>query len=106
MVDPLVLIVLGALDSLIPKGFLAKRISSPIRTFLIINLGLCLSPVVFVVPPAFCGALSGRRRPGLAGSLIANPVLWIQPWCGGSDYDFPAFPGFDRGRVAPIASQQ
>lgn len=48
--DPLVLVALGAVDPFVPKGLFLKRITSPIRTFLIFNLAALISPVVFFVP--------------------------------------------------------
>ena len=51
-VDELVFVALALLDRLIPRGFILKRISSPARTFLAMNLAAMLSIVVFFVPPA------------------------------------------------------
>lgn len=50
--DPLLLIALAAVDPLVPKGILLKRITSPARTFLVMNVAALLSPMVFVVPAA------------------------------------------------------
>jgi cellulose synthase/poly-beta-1,6-N-acetylglucosamine synthase-like glycosyltransferase len=51
LIDELALVVLAALDYLVPKGFFLKRISSPARTFLAMNLASLLAVAVFVVPP-------------------------------------------------------
>jgi poly-beta-1,6-N-acetyl-D-glucosamine synthase len=48
--DPLVLLALASLDCWLPKSFFLKRISSPVRSFLIMNLAALLSPVVFLIP--------------------------------------------------------
>lgn len=68
-VDPVALVALAALDGLLPKGAFLKRISSPVRTFLLMNLAALLAPVVFIVPagvlwrPTEIAAI-----PGLSGS--------------------------------------
>jgi hypothetical protein len=39
------------LDHFVPKGFFLKRVSSPARSFLTMNLASLLAIGVFVVPP-------------------------------------------------------
>jgi cellulose synthase/poly-beta-1,6-N-acetylglucosamine synthase-like glycosyltransferase len=51
LIDELALVALAALDYLVPKGFFLKRVSSPARTFLAMNLASLLAIGVFVVPP-------------------------------------------------------
>jgi cellulose synthase/poly-beta-1,6-N-acetylglucosamine synthase-like glycosyltransferase len=51
-IGPLVLIALAAMDPLVPNGILLKRISSPARSFLSMNLAALLSPIVFIIPAA------------------------------------------------------
>ena len=51
VMDELALVALAALDYLVPKGFFLKRISSPARTFLAMNLASLLAVAVFVVAP-------------------------------------------------------
>jgi hypothetical protein len=50
-IDELALVALAALDYLVPKGLFLKRISSPARSFLAMNLASLLAIGVFVVPP-------------------------------------------------------
>jgi poly-beta-1,6-N-acetyl-D-glucosamine synthase len=47
----LVVLTLAALDSVLPKKFLLRRISSPARSFVILNTAALLSVMVFFVPP-------------------------------------------------------
>ena len=47
-----VTVALALLDLLIPKGSPLKRISSPARTFLAMNVAALAATLVFVVPPA------------------------------------------------------
>jgi cellulose synthase/poly-beta-1,6-N-acetylglucosamine synthase-like glycosyltransferase len=51
LADELTLVLLAALDPLVPKRFPLKRISSPARTFLIMNVAALLAITVFFVPP-------------------------------------------------------
>jgi cellulose synthase/poly-beta-1,6-N-acetylglucosamine synthase-like glycosyltransferase len=51
LIDELALVALAALDYLVPKGFFLKRVSSPARSFLVMNLASLLAIGVFVVPP-------------------------------------------------------
>jgi len=43
--------VIAGLDPLVPKGFPLRRITSPVRTFLLLNMAALLSVLVFFVPP-------------------------------------------------------
>jgi biofilm PGA synthesis N-glycosyltransferase PgaC len=47
----LVVLVLAALDPLLPKKFALRRISSPARSFVVLNAAALLSVIVFFVPP-------------------------------------------------------
>lgn len=79
---PLVLIALAVLDPAVPKGFLLKRISSPARTFLTMNMAALVSPVVFIVPAGILWRPTEVTDvPGVAGSVEKQPqhVLKIQP---------------------------
>lgn len=49
---PFLLLAVAALDSLLPRQSILKRVSSPAATFLVMNLAALTSPVVFIVPPA------------------------------------------------------
>jgi cellulose synthase/poly-beta-1,6-N-acetylglucosamine synthase-like glycosyltransferase len=51
LIDELALVALAALDRFVPKGFFLKRVSSPARSFLVMNLASLLAIGVFVVPP-------------------------------------------------------
>jgi cellulose synthase/poly-beta-1,6-N-acetylglucosamine synthase-like glycosyltransferase len=51
LIDELALVVLAAVDYLVPKGFFLKRVSSPARSFLAMNLASLVAVAVFVVPP-------------------------------------------------------
>jgi biofilm PGA synthesis N-glycosyltransferase PgaC len=51
LTDELIFIAIALLDRYIPKSFPLKRISSPARTFLAMNLAAVLALAVFVVPP-------------------------------------------------------
>jgi cellulose synthase/poly-beta-1,6-N-acetylglucosamine synthase-like glycosyltransferase len=51
LLGELALVVLGVLDRFVPKSFFLKRVSSPARTFLVMNLAALLAIGVFVVPP-------------------------------------------------------
>ena len=44
-------LVLAALDPLLPKKFVLRRISSPARSFVVLNAAALLSVIVFFVPP-------------------------------------------------------
>ena len=47
----LLAVALAALDYLAPQGFFLKRVSSPTRSFLAMNLASLPAIGVFVVPP-------------------------------------------------------
>jgi cellulose synthase/poly-beta-1,6-N-acetylglucosamine synthase-like glycosyltransferase len=50
LLDELVLILLAVIDPSIPGRFPLKRISSPAKTFLSMNLAALLAPAVFLIP--------------------------------------------------------
>jgi cellulose synthase/poly-beta-1,6-N-acetylglucosamine synthase-like glycosyltransferase len=62
--DEAVLLGMALLDFLLPRPFFLKRLTSPARTFLTINLAALLSVVVFVAPPA---TLWGATRVSIPG---------------------------------------
>ena len=49
-VDPLFFVALAAADLFMPRRVFLKRITSPARSFLVMNLAALLSPLVFIVP--------------------------------------------------------
>ena len=51
LVDELALIALALLDRVVPKRFPLKRLSSPAKTFLAMNLAAVLALTVFILPP-------------------------------------------------------
>ena len=57
--DETAFVLLAAIDRFVPKKFALKRVTSPARTFLVMNAATLLAIVVFVVPP---GILWGRTR--------------------------------------------
>jgi biofilm PGA synthesis N-glycosyltransferase PgaC len=50
LLDELVFVALALIDRLVPRRWPIKRISSPAKTFLAMNLAALLSPIVFLVP--------------------------------------------------------
>jgi hypothetical protein len=44
-------VALALLNNLVPRGFPMKRLTSPARTFLVMNLAALAAPAVFVLPP-------------------------------------------------------
>ena len=62
--------LLAVLDCVIPRGLLLKRLTSPARTFLIMNLAALLAVMVFFVPatrlwiPTRVQTLPARRQAG------------------------------------------
>ncbi len=44
-------VALAAIDMLLPRKFVLRRISSPMRTFLLMNVAALCSILVFVIPP-------------------------------------------------------
>ncbi|HUI82012.1 MAG TPA: glycosyltransferase family 2 protein [Bryobacteraceae bacterium] len=79
--DPLFLLALAALDPLVPKGVFFKRISSPVRSFLIMNLAALLAPVVFIVPAGILWRPTVvADAPALSGAVKNEAgVLKMQP---------------------------
>ena len=51
LLDELMLVVIAILDQFIPTRFFVKRVSSPARTFLAMNLAALLAVLIFFVPP-------------------------------------------------------
>jgi len=51
LLDELMLVVIAILDQFIPTNFFLKRVSSPARTFLAMNLAALLAVLIFFVPP-------------------------------------------------------
>lgn len=51
LVIALAVIILAALDLVLPKNFMLRRISSPARSFVVLNLASLASVLVFFVPP-------------------------------------------------------
>jgi len=51
LLDELMLVVIAILDQFIPTNFFVKRVSSPARTFLAMNLAALLAVLIFFVPP-------------------------------------------------------
>ena len=47
----LAVLALAALDALLPRSFPLRRISSPARSFVVLNAASLLSVLVFFVPP-------------------------------------------------------
>jgi hypothetical protein len=50
LIDEMLLVVLALIDFLVPKRFPLKRISSPARSFLVMNAASLLSLSVFILP--------------------------------------------------------
>jgi cellulose synthase/poly-beta-1,6-N-acetylglucosamine synthase-like glycosyltransferase len=53
MLDEWMFVGIAVLDSFVPRKFPLKRISSPARTFLAMNLAALLAILIFFVPPDF-----------------------------------------------------
>jgi len=51
LVDEATLVALAVFDRFVPRAFFFKRISSPARTFIAMNLAALLAVLVFFVPP-------------------------------------------------------
>jgi cellulose synthase/poly-beta-1,6-N-acetylglucosamine synthase-like glycosyltransferase len=47
----LAVLVVAAIDPILPKNFFLRRISSPARSFVVLNVASLLSILVFIVPP-------------------------------------------------------
>jgi biofilm PGA synthesis N-glycosyltransferase PgaC len=52
MTAEIALVLLALMDRFVPKGFPLKRLSSPARTFLVMNAASFAAPVVFFIPPS------------------------------------------------------
>jgi len=68
----LAVLVLAALDPLLPKKFLLRHISSPVRSFVVLNTASLLSVLVFFVPPERLWKPT-RVAAGGAETLLAHP---------------------------------
>jgi len=71
LVIAFVVVALAALDPLLPKKFFLRHISSPARSFVVLNAASLLSVLVFVVPPERLW-MPTRIAAGAAESLLAN----------------------------------
>jgi hypothetical protein len=49
-VAELLFLAVAALDRFVPERLFLKRLSSPVRSFVVMNVAALLSPVVFLVP--------------------------------------------------------
>ncbi len=67
----LLVLALAALDALLPKTFLLRRISSPARSFVVLNTAALLSVMVFFVPPERLWKPT-RVPPGATDALLTN----------------------------------
>ena len=67
----LLVLALAALDLLLPKRFLLRRISSPARSFVVLNTAALLSVMVFFVPPERLWKPT-RVPPGATDALLTN----------------------------------
>jgi cellulose synthase/poly-beta-1,6-N-acetylglucosamine synthase-like glycosyltransferase len=63
-------LVLAALDSLLPKTFALRRISSPARSFVVLNAAALLSVLVFFVPPKILW--KPTRLPGTSADVLLS----------------------------------
>jgi cellulose synthase/poly-beta-1,6-N-acetylglucosamine synthase-like glycosyltransferase len=78
-IDPLILAAIAWLDLLVPRNFAFRRISSPVRSFLAMNLAALLSPVVFLVEPGVLWRPT-RLAAEVAGTVERRPdILKLQP---------------------------
>src|SRR5690242_21790071 len=76
---PLIRAAIAWLDLLVPRNFAFRRISSPVRSFLAMNLAALLSPVVFLVEPGVLWRPT-RVAAEVAGSVERRPdILKLQP---------------------------
>ncbi len=50
LIDEIALLVLAAVDAIVPSGFVLKRISSPARTFIVMNAAALASLSIFFMP--------------------------------------------------------
>src|SRR3974390_3321775 len=67
----LVVVALAALDPLLPKKFFLRHISSPARSFVVLNAASLLAVLVFVVPPERLWKPT-RVAAGAAENLLTN----------------------------------
>ncbi len=68
----LVVLVLATLDPLLPKKFVLRRVTSPARSFVVMNAASLLSVLVFFVPPERLWKPT-RIAAGASDTLLANP---------------------------------
>jgi len=71
LVIALVVVALAALDPLLPKKFFLRHISSPARSFVVLNAASLLAVLVFVVPPERLWKPT-RVAAGAAENLLTN----------------------------------
>jgi len=67
-----VTVFLGLFDVLLPRTFLLRKVSSPVRSFMVLNLASLLSVLVFMVPPEVLWRPTRIPAPG-------SPVLEPHP---------------------------
>jgi cellulose synthase/poly-beta-1,6-N-acetylglucosamine synthase-like glycosyltransferase len=67
----LLVLALAALDPVLPKSFFLRRISSPARSFVVLNTASLLSVMVFFVPPERLWRPT-RVPPGASDTLLTN----------------------------------
>jgi len=67
----LAVFALAAIDALLPRKLFLRRISSPARSFVVLNAASLLAVLVFVVPPERLWKPT-RIAPGAADTLLAN----------------------------------
>jgi hypothetical protein len=58
-------VFLGLFDALLPRTFRLRRLSSPVRTFIVLNLASLLSLAVFMVRPEALRRPLAYRQPVL-----------------------------------------
>jgi cellulose synthase/poly-beta-1,6-N-acetylglucosamine synthase-like glycosyltransferase len=63
-------VLISLLDMLLPRNFFLRRVSSPIRSFLVLNLASLLSVAVFIIPPEMFWR---PTRISEAGSSLLQP---------------------------------
>jgi cellulose synthase/poly-beta-1,6-N-acetylglucosamine synthase-like glycosyltransferase len=71
LVIALAVIALAAIDLALPKNFILRRISSPARSFVVLNLASLASVLVFIVPPERLWKPT-RVALGASDTLLAN----------------------------------
>ncbi len=65
-------LLLAAIDPLLPKKFVLRRVSSPARSFVVMNAASLLSVLVFFVPAKLLWKPT-HIATGTADTLLANP---------------------------------